>query len=46
MSALHVSAGAEGAGSVSANADWRAGATYDWGGSKAWNESHNQNLSA
>jgi hypothetical protein len=45
MSALHVSAGAEGAGTVGANADWKSGASYQWGGRNSYEEHHDQKLS-
>jgi hypothetical protein len=46
MSALHVSAGAEGTGSVAASAQWEEGADQLWGGNNAWNESKTEQLSA
>jgi hypothetical protein len=46
MSALHVSAGAEGGGTMGASATWDQGTSLSWGGSNSWNESHTKRLSA
>jgi hypothetical protein len=45
MSAMHVSAGAEGDGGMSASAQWEQGASTQWGGANSWEESHRQLLS-
>jgi hypothetical protein len=46
MSAMHVSAGAEGSGTMSASAGWEAGTSFQWGGSNTYAERHEESLTA